>query len=350
MDVLYIRSNSFKNALKGNNTLQQKIALVHNEYGTRIAIDSTEAIWAHYKNNYETPTFSKTVKYIRELGGNGTTPMLIGLQSILSKPTPDGQPYAMSWRILDVVEFFKQVTPDLPGVQIGIIDALPSHNKDYQTAYSDLKDALAAEGFALGFIHLDMPFSYPRRGTNGASWAKMVAVGEYVQGVIGTEFGLVCTDNIGGTSSNNLYRQYVLDGIERYIEAGGNADHYILMSWYPYPDATAPDDIVPIPPGEATQLRVFREMVSLANPYGRPDMEEFALLSQYWMADCGDVDDCIAVDFYIDGTIDFFDLYQLALNWLGEEVMYIIRPSHWQFDEQSGSLAADSIGENHGEN
>jgi hypothetical protein len=94
------------------------------------------------------------------------------------------------------------------------------------------------------------------------------------------------------------------------------------MSWYPYPDATAPDDIVPIPPGEATQLRVFREMVSLANPYSRPDMEEFALLSQYWMADCGDVDDCIAVDFYIDGTIDIFDLYQLALNWLGEEVMY----------------------------
>lgn len=73
------------------------------------------------------------------------------------------------------------------------------------------------------------------------------------------------------------------------------------------------------------------------------------MLAQYWMDDCGDVDDCIAIDFCIDGTIDTLDLYQLALSWLGEEVMYIHVPiSLWKFDEQTGNSAADSVGENHG--
>jgi len=78
------------------------------------------------------------------------------------------------------------------------------------------------------------------------------------------------------------------------------------------------------------------------------DLKNFALLAQYWMLDCGDVDDCIAIDWYFDGTIDTLDLQQLALSWLGEE-MYAFKPiSYWKFDEQSGILAADSIGEKHG--
>ncbi len=83
--------------------------------------------------------------------------------------------------------------------------------------------------------------------------------------------------------------------------------------------------------------------------YDRVDLEEGALLAQYWMADCGDVDDCIAADWCVDGTIDTLDLRQLALSWLGEEAIHIHVPiSYWQFDEQSGSSAADSVGENHG--
>ena len=83
--------------------------------------------------------------------------------------------------------------------------------------------------------------------------------------------------------------------------------------------------------------------------YDRVDLESFALLAQYWMDDCGDIDDCIAADWYVDGTIDILDLRQLSLSWLGEEAMYVHTPiSYWQFDEESGTVAADSIGENDG--
>ena len=57
--------------------------------------------------------------------------------------------------------------------------------------------------------------------------------------------------------------------------------------------------------------------LTVYNPVG---MDEFAILAQYWMADCGDDSDCIAVDFCIDGTIDILDLRQLALNWLGKAI------------------------------
>ena len=36
--------------------------------------------------------------------------------------------------------------------------------------------------------------------------------------------------------------------------------------------------------------------------YDRVDVEEFALLAQYWMDDCSDVDDCLVADWYVDGT------------------------------------------------
>lgn len=74
--------------------------------------------------------------------------------------------------------------------------------------------------------------------------------------------------------------------------------------------------------------------------YDRADIEEFACLAQYWMDDCGDVDECFAFDWYVDGTIDTLDLQQLALSWLGE----CIHISHWKFDEQTGTFAEDSIG------
>jgi len=263
MDVFCLRSNSFRFFIQGRSTFQQKMATVHNSNGTRFAIDSTEAGWAHYLSDFTTPTFGLTIGQIEDLQSNGVTVTDITLQSVLSKPTPDGEPYAMSWRIKDVVEFFKQVKPLFPAVRIGIIDALPTHNRNYKGPYSDLKTALAEEGYALDFIHLDMPFSYPRNRRNGNSWSKMVAVGEYIQNVIGAELGLICTDNVGGSASNNLYRQYVLDGVKKYIQAGGKADQYILMAWFPYPNETVPDDMTAIPPGDATQLRIFREMVSV---------------------------------------------------------------------------------------
>ena len=51
-------------------------------------------------------------------------------------------------------------------------------------------------------------------------------------------------------------------------------------------------------------------------------MEEFSLLAQYWqMTGCDETQPCYAADWYIDGTIDMFDLNQLAMSWLSEKVI-----------------------------
>ena len=57
--------------------------------------------------------------------------------------------------------------------------------------------------------------------------------------------------------------------------------------------------------------------------FNQVDLKEFVLLAQYWkMNDCGDSNDCAAADWYVDSKIDILDLQQLALSWLGEEIIY----------------------------
>lgn len=50
--------------------------------------------------------------------------------------------------------------------------------------------------------------------------------------------------------------------------------------------------------------------------------KELALLASYWqMTGCDEIHPCSAADWYIDGTIDVLDLNQLAMSWLGEDMV-----------------------------
>ncbi|MFI4911530.1 MAG: GLUG motif-containing protein [Sedimentisphaeraceae bacterium JB056] len=56
----------------------------------------------------------------------------------------------------------------------------------------------------------------------------------------------------------------------------------------------------------------------LVNPV---DLGEFCILAQYWGdTGCTSGQDCFAADWYVDGTIDTLDLYQLTSSWLEEEM------------------------------
>jgi hypothetical protein len=266
MDKFYLRQSTFKWHIKGKHSLQQRMAAAHNAAGTTLAYDCTAATWAHYLNNYNTPDFTSTISELRELIANGFVLTHIGLQSVLSKPAPDGGVYGQEWRVKDVVEFMKQVKPAFPEVKIGIICAAPAHGSPYETWYVDLRDAVESAGYQLGFIHVDIPMSYPRTGINGLSWAKLVDIEHFIRNTVGIEIGLVCTDNIGGMDSSNFWRTYVLDGVEKYINAGGRPDALLLFSWFLYPRETIPDNLSAIPPDTATQLRVLREVASIAPP------------------------------------------------------------------------------------
>lgn len=262
MDTYYLRQNTYKNNIQGNQGFQQLMATVHNADGISLAYDCTAATWAHYLNDYETPDFSSTISELLELTQNGFVLSHIGLQSVLSKPLPDGGTYDIAWRILDAVEFVKQVEPVFPDVKIGIICAAPAKGLPYESWYLQLRDAVSAAGYTLDFIHLDIPFSYPRNGVNGLSWSELVVVEDYVRNAVGVEVGMVCTDNVGGMNSSNLWRQYVLEGVTNYLDAGGQPEALMLFSWFLYPTETVPDTLTEIPPGTATQLRVLRELAN----------------------------------------------------------------------------------------
>ncbi len=78
--------------------------------------------------------------------------------------------------------------------------------------------------------------------------------------------------------------------------------------------------------------------------YNPMDMEELAILAAYW-GDSGCADEmslCYEADFYRDGVIDALDLMQLALSWLGEEMIYGSNWTDYLEDFSGGSLPVDS--------
>jgi len=270
MDTYYLRQSTFGQHLKGNAPLQRRMADAHNAHGTTLAFDCTEATWAHDRTGGATPNFSRTINELRELVQNGFVLSHIGLQSVLSKPLEDGRAYGLEPRILDVVEFMKQVRPHFPGVKIGIIDAMAAQGKPWESWFTQLRDAVEAAGQTLDFVHIDMPFSYPRNGTNGNSWASLVAHERFIRDTLSAEVGVIATDNVGGMDSSNQWREFVLDGVNKYLAAGGRPDALMLFSWYTYPTETYPDTLTPIPSVTATQLRVLRDVASLSLSFGNP--------------------------------------------------------------------------------
>ena len=72
------------------------------------------------------------------------------------------------------------------------------------------------------------------------------------------------------------------------------------------------------------------------NVFNFVNLKEFSLLAQYWlMTGCNSSQPCSQVDWYIDRKIDILDLNQLAISWLGNE---IITYSTWEdyFENFSG--------------
>jgi gluconolactonase len=75
------------------------------------------------------------------------------------------------------------------------------------------------------------------------------------------------------------------------------------------------------------------------------DMADFSRLAQYWHQDESSVD--ISPAPVGDGRVDFQDLAVLADYWL-KEVLPVDLGAYWKLDEEEGSIAKDSAGENHG--
>ena len=88
----------------------------------------------------------------------------------------------------------------------------------------------------------NIPCEIPEEGINGMSWEKVKDVEVFVQEEIGCKFGLICTSRKAGYKSDRAYHETVLKALERYKSVGGILDQYLIMSWFPHPLRSIPEN------------------------------------------------------------------------------------------------------------
>jgi hypothetical protein len=209
------------------------------EWGIALAVNVTGATHAQCADHPE--RLSDEIEAIQRLIDLGADISFLSLQSPLSKVSGScpayGKETGYHLRIADIVRYVGHMTERFPGIEVGLVDALPAKGWDYQDVYLSLLDALAKQGLRLAFIHLDFPMESASPG-----WANVREVEDFVRGELGVPFGLIYVSKVGGATSNVAFRDNVLAEYRAYRAAGGRPDHLELTSWYDFPTSNLPED------------------------------------------------------------------------------------------------------------
>ncbi len=278
MEVYYLRYATYRDFLKTNSALKTRMAEVFSEYGIRVALDDTAATWAHLLNDYSTPSYQRSIDVLQDLTGHGWDLCAVGLQSVLSKPRSDGTAYAMEWRILDVVEYIRQVKPEFPQLEYGVIDALPAKQMEYKSHYTTLKAAVENAGYTLDFIEQDFPIDFGL--IDNSRFKDMVVAECFVRTVLGCRAGLYLTSSRGGQTSDELFRSDVISGLDQYLTGGGAPDRITLAAWYEHPVYSAPDETdSTVNTNGSTMLGTFLLLEEEIKEHGFADSPDAATVS-----------------------------------------------------------------------
>jgi len=211
----------------------------------KLAIDATGVVWAQAPGRDK--AFAANIQLLERLKRLGIVVHYISLQSVLSKPliragkTVD---YPLGKRIQDATAFANAARSTYPRAEIGIIDALPSHGKDYRRAYRALRDAMSREGLTLSYIHVDMPFEIPHQRQLGVTWQTLREVERYVEEELGLKFGFFTTSRTAGNISSKAFHERVMAALECYTGATGTPRDWLIASWFPHPRNTIPENAV----------------------------------------------------------------------------------------------------------
>lgn len=208
----------------------------------RLAMDAGGATWAQMSARVS--VFHREIALLERLKGLGIEVHHISLQSVLSKPLRirgERVDYPLDKRLEDVVAYAKAARAVYPGVEIGIIDALPTHGAEYKEPYRRLKDALSRENIGLGYIHVDMPFDLIHDQRRGASWRTLREVERFVEDELNLRFGLLATTAKGGRSSGKAFHEGVMSMLECYRGMQGTPGDFIIASWFAHPVKTIPE-------------------------------------------------------------------------------------------------------------
>ncbi|WP_136077229.1 hypothetical protein [Pontiella desulfatans] len=292
MEVYYLRYATYRDHLADNVELKTRMAEVFNAYGIKVALDDTEPTWGHAKYNYNTPNYQNSINALQDLENHGWNLCAVGMQSVLSKPWSGGD-YAMSWRILDVVEYIKQVKPHFPDLEYGVIDALPVKGLEYKSHYADLKNAVEAEGYTLDFFEQDFPIDKVLTGER--THEEMIDAERFARHALGCKSGLFLTSSRGGNDSDELWRSDVISGLDQHIFNGAAPERITLAAWYPHPVYTAPDETDPLlNPNGSTMLGTLILMEEKVRETGFTALPDSSLITVK--------SDNPQVDFYINSS------------------------------------------------
>ena len=208
-------------------------------WGVALALNVTGA--THAQCSGQPSRLRAEVTVIEHLLDLGARISYLSLQSPLSKVSDScsayGKETGYDLRIADIVRYVGHMTERFPGIEIGLVDAMPAKGWDYQNVYLRLRDQLTDRGLRLAFIHLDFPMESASPG-----WANVREVEDFVRGELRVPFGLIYVSKVGGETSNVAFRDNVLAAYPAYRAAGGCPDHLELTSWYAFPTANLPED------------------------------------------------------------------------------------------------------------
>jgi hypothetical protein len=209
------------------------------EWGIALAVNVTGATHAQCANHPgRLAVETAAIQRLLDLGARISS---LSLQSPLSKVSGScpayGRESGYDLRIADIVGYLSAMTERFPGIEIGLVDAMPAKGWAYRDVYRLLQESLTAHGLELAFIHLDFPVESVAPG-----WIDVREAEDFVRGELGIPFGLIYVSRSGGNTSNVAFRDAVLDAYREYRAAGGRPDHLELTSWYAYPTSTLPED------------------------------------------------------------------------------------------------------------
>ena len=210
----------------------------------KLAVDATGVVWAQAPGRDK--AFAANIQLLDRLKRLGIDVHYISLQSVLSKPLVRAGrtiEYPLGKRNQDVIVFARASRSIYPRAEIGIIDALPSHGKDYRRPYRQLRDAMSREGLNLSYIHVDMPFEIPHELQLGVTWQTLREVERYVEEELDLQFGFFTTSRTGGNISSRAFHDRVMAALECYTGAMGTPRDWLIASWFPHPRKTIPENV-----------------------------------------------------------------------------------------------------------
>lgn len=253
LDVHMFRANVFRFPEFTDEFLETKLVPQLRGDGIRVAIDTAAPLFSGCRDR--SARFDFEFETMHRLKAKGVGVSYVSLQSILSKPDqPEaGGECPLVDRIQGGIDYAKRFVVIHPEAEVGLIDALPSHGKPYREAYKLARDMFRKAGVPLRYIHLDISADQVIRGDHGLTWQRVVEVEHYVK-KLGLKFGIYLKSRRAGQSSDEAFYESSVKAMESYLAAGGDADHYVISSWFKHPTRTIRDPKLPGAQYPATDL------------------------------------------------------------------------------------------------